>query len=315
MFVDKTRTYNTLKSEIIQFSESVRYLPLVEDESMVNTLAKQLVDSTRRVEYARRISLKGGSKEIANPSNTSFNPIKAAVYHRNNENLDEASWLVFLSTHFGYSPSSKWLLVSDIYGRLGESQLWSWDSVSKDIDGFTNWCKKNKEGIEALRLERKFGNHRKFESLKVDAKRSLSKVFASYVEMIGNSGLGAHKAFFSNALKFNDNSKYDTFDYLYRQTKNIFSFGRTGQFDYLTMLGKLDIVEIEPPKTYMSGATGPKAGARLLFGDKDMKVYELEKELFNLNSNLSINPFGMQVLEDALCNWQKSPKKYIHFRG
>ncbi|WP_436443610.1 hypothetical protein [Enterococcus faecium] len=23
----------------------------------------------------------------------------------------------------------------------------------------------------------------------------------------------------------------------------------------------------------------------------------------------------MKVLEDALCNWQKSPKKFVHFKG
>jgi len=24
---------------------------------------------------------------------------------------------------------------------------------------------------------------------------------------------------------------------------------------------------------------------------------------------------GMQVLEDSLCNWQKSPRQFVHFRG
>jgi hypothetical protein len=24
---------------------------------------------------------------------------------------------------------------------------------------------------------------------------------------------------------------------------------------------------------------------------------------------------GMQAMEDALCNWQKSPRRFVHFKG
>ena len=44
------------------------------------------------------------------------------------------------------------------------------------------------------------------------------------------------------------------------------SFGRMAKFDYLTMIGKLELAHIEPGSTYLEGATGPLAGARLLFG-------------------------------------------------
>ena len=61
----------------------------------------------------------------------------------------------------------------------------------------------------------------------------------------------------------------------------------------------------------MAGATGPKRGGELLFGtQKDAAT--LDRWLVELNTELDV---GMQVLEDSLCNWQKSPHRFVRFRG
>ncbi|MCY1303071.1 Alpha-glutamyl/putrescinyl thymine pyrophosphorylase clade 3 [compost metagenome] len=65
----------------------------------------------------------------------------------------------------------------------------------------------------------------------------------------------------------------------------------------------------------MGNATGPYDGANLLFlgqvnGDTPRKT--LDNWIVELDEELNV---GMQVLEDALCNWQKSPRDYIQFRG
>jgi hypothetical protein len=81
------------------------------------------------------------------------------------------------------------------------------------------------------------------------------------------------------------------------------------------MLGKLGLAPIVPGSAYLSGATGPLRGARLLFGGSvsaEISAKELESYLVDLDSQLAV---GMQVLEDSLCNWQKSPTKFISFRG
>jgi hypothetical protein len=39
---------------------------------------------------------------------------------------------------------------------------------------------------------------------------------------------------------------------------------------------------------------------------------DLEAALGELDERLHV---GMQVLEDALCNWQKSPAQFVSFRG
>ncbi|EJJ5199426.1 hypothetical protein NJB38_004774, partial [Salmonella enterica] len=91
--------------------------------------------------------------------------------------------------------------------------------------------------------------------------------------------------------------------------------GRTAKFDFLTMLEKLNIMDIEADSTYMAEATGPRRGANLLFGGSTSNIYSttlLENWVSELDSYLNV---GMQVMEDSLCNWQKSPERFIRFRG
>ena len=61
----------------------------------------------------------------------------------------------------------------------------------------------------------------------------------------------------------------------------------------------------------MQGSTGPLKGARLLFGENATSA-ALDPRLVELGAELGV---GMQVIEDALCNWQKSPDRFVPFRG
>jgi hypothetical protein len=102
---------------------------------------------------------------------------------------------------------------------------------------------------------------------------------------------------------------------LYKQMRAVVRFGRTGRFDYLTMLGKVGLADIDADSTYMNEATGPKRGARLLFDgkiDSNTDARALEARVASLEQHLGA---GMQVMEDAMCNWQKSPNRYLPFRG
>jgi hypothetical protein len=118
-------------------------------------------------------------------------------------------------------------------------------------------------------------------------------------DAVANSGGGAHS----------------TFDYLYRSLDQVTSFGRMAKFDYLTMVGKLELADIEPGIPYLNGATGPLEGAQLLFTGRrnaQLKPRQLEALVVQLGAHLNV---GMQVMEDALCNWQKSPGRFRAFRG
>ncbi len=81
------------------------------------------------------------------------------------------------------------------------------------------------------------------------------------------------------------------------------------------MLGKLGLAPVEPDSVYLIGATGPLAGARLLFfNNKAQSETATNMQLLvdKLDDYLRI---GKQSLEDSLCNWQKSPTQFFQFRG
>jgi hypothetical protein len=130
------------------------------------------------------------------------------------------------------------------------------------------------------------------------------------------SAHGSHRALFDAAGAGAGHDARETFDALYRSMEAVASFGRTGRFDYLTMLAKLNLADIEPGSTYMTGATGPLAGAHLLFGTtrRTATPRQLDAWLVQLEATLGVE-MGMQVLEDSLCNWQKSPALFVPFRG
>ena len=93
----------------------------------------------------------------------------------------------------------------------------------------------------------------------------------------------------------------DRFDLLYwRLRDTLFRFGRTGVFDFLSLLVDLGLLDAVAGSCYLSGATGPLKGARMVWGRRP--VAELDALAANLARELEVPP---QCVEDALCNWQK----------
>lgn len=83
----------------------------------------------------------------------------------------------------------------------------------------------------------------------------------------------------------------------------------------LALIGRYGIAPIGPGSAYLAGATGPTRGARLLFDgrvDGLSARTELQRRIDLLDADLHI---GMQAMEDALCNWQKSPRLFVNFTG
>lgn len=270
-------------------------------------LVEQLVDSIRRTEYPRVILQRRMGPVVADPKNEAFDPLKAAVHQRQIGNNEEAFWLIFLFVHFGRSLRSGWRLARDVYAGAGRAGVWTWPRVSSSPRAFTQWLDVQTPRWKADGVARQFGNHRKYESLNTTA-----DVVESYVKWVGASH--SHTALVASALTVNA-SAGQTFDYFYRSMDVVKRFGRMAKFDYLTMLAKLDLAPIEPATAYLHGATGPLKGARLLYTGgpgADIAVDVLEQRLVRLGASLDV---GQQVLEDAVCNWQKHPLIYRHFRG
>lgn len=285
-------------------------LPGISQPQSRAALVEQLVDSARRVQYFEHLLSRPGSPIVTDPTTSAFNPLRAAILCKNAGNRDEAFWLVFLFVHFGKHRRSGWRLIADIYGRLGSGKIWSWDAVSADVDGFRHWLEVNVETIKSLEPSRGFGNHRKYESLDAWSNNGTGAVVASYLEWIADGGHDARIAqITAGAL-----TPGDRFESLYDSVRTVRRFGRTGAFDYCSTIGKLGLVAIEPSSACLAGATGPLKGARLLMckSGQTLAPESLQQVLTPLRAKLGV---GFDVLEDALCNWQKSPDAFKPFRG
>jgi hypothetical protein len=288
-----------------EHSRRVRSLPGIADPQAVDVLALQFVASLRREQYYRLLQRKEIAPERADPNHPSFDAERAVAYHMQRGNIDEAAWLVFLMTHFARPADTGWRRLQDVYGCLGKG-VWDWASVSADPGAFAAWLAAHWRGVRG-----KFGNHRKYESLRPDAKRTMREVVESYVAWIGPAG---HAKFFADLVHRAGNDPHVIFDVLFRELP-VVGFGRLAKFDYLSLLGRYGIAPIEAGSGYLTGATGPARGARLLFDGRPDGLSSdahLQTMLDDLDRDLRV---GMTVLEDALCNWQKSPMRFVHFKG
>jgi hypothetical protein len=295
---DRVRA-ETLGALLKRFSQEVRPLPGAAIDVARDSLVHQLIESLNRVEQIRRIGEQRPDPRWQDPSDPLFDPVKAAHLFRQAGDVDEAAWLVFLSTHFGLHRRRGWELTRRVYGALGAPPAWTWTRTSADLDGFRRWFADSAHRLADV----PFGNPRQYESVRPDAKNNLADTVASYIRWIGaNRGF---ELMVADAAALGGADPKLLFGQLY-QSMQVLQFGRTAKFDYLTMIGNLSIAEIEPPVPYLVGASPPLRGARLLFaGDAqaDVATAILTNAVVELGAALGL---GMQVMEDSLCNWQKS---------
>ncbi len=295
------------------FARHKHGLPGIQARVIREVFLEQLIESIRRVEYVSLISRRPVSVFRADPTSTLFDPLKAAVLRKGQGRIDEAFWLVFLFVHFGKHGRAGWRLARDVFGRMGSQVHWDWARTSANPKGFRQWLAAHQDALRGDGVPRHFGNHRKYQSLDASSPSGTGAAVESYVEWVGPPR--THQMLIhENQMQVGGDPR-KTFDCLYRSMGEVVSFGRTARFDYLTMVGKLRLASIEPGSTYMEGATGPVAGARLLFGGSktaSLKRAVLDEWVVQLGADLGV---GMQVLEDALCNWQKSSARFIRFRG
>ena len=295
---DRLRIFNALEMHKLNRQS----MPGISTQAAQETLALQIVASLRREAFHKAIQAKPAAAFRADPADHRFDPERAVGFHKAAGNLDEAFWLIFLMTHFAKPADSGWLRLKDFYGKLGTGR-WDWATVQRSPKSVDLWLKANWQKIGG-----KFGNHRKYQSVRPGAKLYTGEVIESYVDWIGSAG---HVARFSQLTKAGAN---DPFDGLYRGL-TVRSFGRLARFDYLMLVSRYGLANISPSSAYLSGATGPKGGVSLLFTGatkSPLTAKQLQNKLTLLDDDLGV---GMSVLEDSLCNWQKSPKKFVHFKG
>jgi hypothetical protein len=286
------------------FSNNHQRLLGVVNASQRNTLAMQMIASLRRLDYTRLIKSRDISPDRANPDSALFEPERAAALLARNGQIDEAIWLIFLAIHFGQHGRHGWRMLRDVYSGLGSGR-WTWSRVSGNPQLFRVWLQQNWQQIGGA-----FGNHRKYETLNPASNNGTASVVESFVQCFTPSPSG----WFGAIVRSSGNNPHTVFDMAY-DNLTIARFGRLAKFDFLALLGRLDLAPVAPGSAYLSGATGPLRGARLLVdgnANSNRKARDLDVILQQLDVLLGV---GMQVMEDSICNWQKSPRRFAHFRG
>lgn len=274
--------------------------------------AQQIISSLRRISYTDTLLLRKVDPSRCVPYSGIFEPIRGALHLHRNGQLDEAIWLTFVLTHFGKHAEDEWKLAENVYGSFGKGPIWTFAEYSNNAKEFENMLVEHHDMLAQPNLSGRFSNHRKFESKKPEAIATTFRTFHEWQTEFG----GFRERIVTTHGQVGQEA-HATFDALYRSMGNISRFGkgRLGRFDFLTMLGKLQFAPIVPGSVYLDKASGPLDGARLLiFDDRRHSITgrALEHRIDILDDILQV---GKQVIEDSLCNWQKSPEVYVYFRG
>ena len=285
-------------------------LPGLGVPALREALIEQIIDSEQRVRYTDRLLARTLDPAAGNPSSLGCDPLKGAVLHQQTGNFDEAVWLIYLYVHFGKHRRAGWHYVQGLYGAFGagSAQWWTWERTSADPTSFRFWLDQHQDDFHDVDGPHGFGNHRKYVSLNAWGEQGTGAGVESYINWVLAAG-GDHRKRFDSLIRTTPEKSFAS---VYESMQPVVQFGRIARFDYLTMLGKLQFVDIRPPHSYLVGATGPLTGARLLLR-RDPSIggaRELQAELSAFGEAIGISP---DVLEDSICNWQKSPTRYVKF--
>lgn len=275
------------------------------------TLVEQMISSLRRIEYVRAFRHRPAmSPSRIDPHSTFFDPLKGAFYLESKGQRDEAVWLAFIGTHFGKHSDDAWKLAANVMGSFDQGPVWTLAEYSVHATALEAMLAAHQADLTEKNISGRFSNHRQYQSKSAAV---ISKVFATFHEWLTGPGGINHRV---RALHEKVGQEPTAvFGELYKSMKGVYGFGRLGKFDFLTMVGKLDLAPIEADSVHFVGATGPLAGAKLLlFGATDAPgtPKQIEAIIDGLDDYLHV---GKQVLEDSLCNWQKNPTAFVYFRG
>ena len=262
-------------------------LPGLADERSLVEFAEELAttqsDSDAFHSWASVARTSAVAPDLGDPS---WDPCTAILSLNTDGDLEEATWLAFLSTHIGPG-TADWTSLRAVYSDFGTTRL-SWAEVTSNPGRLLDWYRVHGGQLGELH----FTNHRKFESW-----RQFGDVALSYIRGIARTPDGTQAAFFSADRR----SAGENFDRLIYELTFVYRFGRLAVYDFLSLLGDLGVYPLAPQKIYLEGSTGPLAGARRLYGST-APAAELDAKAVDLASRLGVS---LGTMEDALCNWQK----------
>ncbi|MGH2690058.1 MAG: hypothetical protein ACRDKW_14815 [Actinomycetota bacterium] len=237
----------------------------------------------------------GEEDQLELPFADSWDPRRAIVQWHRAGDVEEATWLTFLTSYFAAADvGDPWRSVRTVYSGFGEHRI-GWRAVYQDAAAALAPCTNRAKEYEGL----SFGNHRKNEPLKADHRYGIEAVVRSYLTLVKRLGNGSQAQMFTRyngdpGLKFHK---------LLVDVTGVLRFGRLGAFDFLTLLGTLGVQPLAPAHLYLEGSTWPLEGAKRLLGAPDRaKAPELDSRCSAVARELGVS---IAVMEEALCTWHK----------
>jgi Alpha-glutamyl/putrescinyl thymine pyrophosphorylase clade 3 len=263
----------------------------------LNILAKQTNDSIRRIDiyesYKKR-ALQAVNKKL----DFIHTSIPFVLAQRSDLSQINKVWVLYIATYFGKSNKSKWELFNRATFDNGAS-IMLFENIQKDLNNYFKYLSSFNffDGCT-------YSNHRKF-----TAKR-----------LTGENGVFVSMEYFvRNIDQYSVENNMD-FHSMYKLAEKIPNFGRLAAFDFSSSLVKCGLNIEEPQSMYAEHSTGPLNAIDLLLRLTKHKSssnakFKLCSDLMKwFQENTKIFMTG-QVLEDALCNWNKNTSKYIKYSG
>jgi hypothetical protein len=267
------------------------------DANTLNTLARQTNDSIRRIEIYRTYKERA-IHAVSKKLDFYHTSIPFVLAQRSDLSQNNRLWILYLATYFGKSNQSGWELFNRATFDSNKS-LMLFQDIQKDLDEYFRHLSSFDffDGCS-------YSNHRKFTAKRLTGEKGVFESMEYFVENINQYS-------FEHRMDFHS---------IYKAAQKIPNFGRLAAFDFSSSLVKCGFNVAEPESMYGENSTGPLNAIGLLLrltnSDSSSKAkFQLCVDLmkwFQENSNIFM--VG-QVLEDAICNWQKNPSTYTWYKG
>lgn len=286
-----------IEEKLWSYNKDVRPLPGLKSRTngrLFLTYLAEALEEVRSMVILKQNVVNGNGMSH---KNSAFDPLTLAVLQQQQGNDEEAWWLVFLAAYFGKHKKTVWALLQGVYTALDTSIQWTWENTYLNKKLFDQWINDNQEFLRKLGS---FGEQHKYQTLDVHKTAKVVADINSYIDWVQQNG--SHKEILNNAVRQVGSKPGDLFHYLYLSIDKGTHLTRPLKFEYLTLIGKLGLADIEPVDAYLMELPALKKGARWLFignEDANIGVKELNQSLKDLAQYLDFY-YGIQVLEDAL---------------
>lgn len=268
------------------------------NDDVINVLSLQTIDSIRRISIYKTYRKKAEQAEAQNlPYSHTSNPF--TLSQRDSLSLNSKAWYIYLATYFGKSDTSNWKLFNNAVFRE-DGTLIDLESILENREEYFDYLR----SFDFFK-ETKYSNHRKYIAKSLDGDRGVLRSMDYFLDNI------------------NDFACSDPTDFhlVYKKSHKIPNFARMGAFDFTSSLCKCNLNIKDPESMYLEGSTGPlkalKDMLKLSGLNKSSKAEQISfgNELLNWFMENSDIEIAAQVIEDAICNWQKSPNHYERYFG